>query len=337
MTPITVLAGDIGGTKTLLSLIQFRGDERVELASERYVSADFDGLEAIVTRFLAASSDVAVTAACLGVAGPVVEDEARLPNLPWVIRRESLVAASGCRSVALLNDFAAVGYGLSAVAREDLLELQVGTAHTRGPIAVIGAGTGLGQGFLLHDGMHYRVHPSEGGHCSFAPQNAQQYRLHAYLAAKYGGHVSAERLVSGQGIVNIYRFLVEIEGRAQPERVAREMEHEDVAAVVSRHALAGSDPTCDEAISIFCELYGSEAGNLALKVMATGGVYVAGGIAPRIATRLGDGRFVAAFREKGRLRGLLETIPIDLVTNPRVGLLGTAVYARRLVEQERQR
>ncbi|MCA9520130.1 MAG: glucokinase [Myxococcales bacterium] len=332
MKTINVLAGDIGGTKTLLALFRFDGDGREEIASERFTSADFDGLDEIVQRFLSGQGLEQVDAASFGVAGPVVADEARLPNLPWLVRRRDLVESIPCPRVALLNDFAAVGYGLSALARDDLVELQPGTPGRDAPIAVIGAGTGLGQGFLLHDGAHYRVHPSEGGHASFAPQNELQCRLHGFLAKTYDGHVSVERVVSGQGLVNIYRFLVESEGRPELTMVREQMQSEDVAAVISRHAQAQSDPTCDEALGIFCELYGAEAGNLALKVMATGGVYVAGGIAPRIVERMQDGRFVTAFRSKGRMRPLLEAIPVDLVNNPLVGLLGSAVYARRLVD-----
>ncbi len=326
-----VLAGDIGGTKTLLTLMDLIGSDYEELKRERFVSADYSGLEAMIAEFLGgARTGLPIEAACFGVAGPIVGERIELPNLPWAIDVPALKAALKVDNTALINDFAAIGYGLDLLRDEDLLCLQEGSAESRGPIAVIGAGTGLGQASLYWEGEGYRVHASEGGHCSFAPQNASQYALHAYVQDRLGGHVSWERLVSGNGLVSIYGFLRAQRKAMQPAELGRAMAEGDAAAAISLHAIEGLDPICVEALDLFASLYGAEAGNLALKVLATGGVYVAGGIAPRIAAWLQRGPFVTAFRAKGRMASVLEKMPVRVVLNPQVGLLGAAACAARL-------
>jgi glucokinase len=221
-----------------------------------------------------------------------------------------------------------VGYGIELLGPSDLATLQAGSPMPHGPIALIGAGTGLGQGFLLWEGDHYGVLASEGGHADYAPRGKQQTELLEFLRQEFK-RVSWERLLSGPGLVNTYRYLAA--SGAAPERAAvrAEMENGDAAAVIARHGLAGTDRLSDRALDLFAEIYGAQAGNLALTVVATGGVYLAGGIAPRLAERLRTGPFLTAFRDKGRMSELLSTIPVHVIMNPKVGLLGAAAVAGR--------
>lgn len=323
-----VLAGDVGGTNARIATVELNGRTARVAQQSRYPSRDYPGLTPIVRGFcegLASRPD----RACFGIACPVVGDDCTAPNLPWTINARKLADEIGIPRSTIINDFVAVGYGVELLGPADLATLQEGTPATQGPIALIGAGTGLGQGFLLWEGDHYRVLPSEGGHGDYAPHNKLQTGLLQFLHEQFG-RVSWERLLSGAGMVNLYRYLLAAGAAPEQPSVCSEMEKEDPAAVITRHALAKTDCLADRALDLFCELLGAQAGNLALTVISTGGVYLAGGIAPRIAERLKSGPFLTAFRDKGRMTELLSRIPVHVITNPNVGLLGAAAVAARL-------
>ncbi|MDC0720067.1 glucokinase [Nannocystis bainbridge] len=320
-----VLAGDIGGTKTLLAVLDQRPDGRFEeVVRQRYVSADHPGLGPIVRDFLARADVPDITRAGFGVAGPVVDRRSRVTNLPWQIDADLLAAELGLQSVALINDFAAVALGLQVLSPADLEVLQAGERDPSGPIALIGAGTGLGEAVLVPTPAGPRFVASEGGHCDLAPRNELEIALLRFLLKQHH-RVSYERIVSGPGLVTAYQFVV-AEGLAPELSDTRErMATEDPGAVIGARALAGDDPACVRAVDIFLDLYGAEAGNLALKVLPTGGLFVAGGIAGKLLPRLRDGRFITAFTDKGRMSPLLRAMHVAVVKNADVGLLGAGL------------
>ncbi len=323
-----VLAGDVGGTNARLATVEMNGRTARIAQQTRYPSGDYPGLTPIVRSFcegLASRPD----RACFGIACPVVGDDCTAPNLPWTINARKLADEIAIPRSTIINDFVAVGYGVELLGPADLATLQEGSPMPQGPIALIGPGTGLGQGFLLWEGDHYRVLPSEGGHGDYAPHNKLQTDLLQFLGQQFG-RVSWERLLSGAGMVNVYRYLLASAAAPEQPAVHAEMEKDDPAAVISRHGLAKTDCLSERALDLFCELLGAQAGNLALTVIATGGVYLAGGIAPRIAERLKSGPFLTAFRDKGRMAELLSRIPVHVIMNPNVGLLGAAAVAARL-------
>lgn len=319
--PKTVLAGDIGGTKTWLRL----SCGGVVLREQRYASAAFSGLETMLGDFL---GDAKLSSACFGVAGPVQGRMAKITNLPWQIDADAIAAQFAIPMVALINDFQAVAYGIEALGEHDLLTLQAGQTQERAPRAVIGAGTGLGEGYLVWRDDAYQALPSEGSHADFAPADERQVELWRYLAQRFG-HVSWERVVSGSGLVMIYEFLRQRGEFAESPELAAAMRDGDPAAAISEQALQRNDALALAALDLFAAAYGAETGNLALKILATGGVYVAGGIAPKIVERLKTGGFLRAFLAKGRFAGLLAAIPVHVVLNPQVGLLGAEVVANR--------
>jgi len=315
MTPAkTLLAGDLGGTKTWLRL-SCAGEV---LREQRYDSAAFAGLTPMIADFLGES---APASACFGVAGPVRGNTAQITNLPWRIDAGEIATRFAIPQVSLINDFQAVAYGIEALAAADLLTLQAGQPQPHGPRAVIGAGTGLGEGYLVWQDGHYQALASEGSHADFAPADEIQADLWRWLAQRYG-HVSWERVVSGPGLAEIYAFLRERGAAAESPQLAAALRLGDPSAAISDHALQHGDVLAVAALDLFIAAYGAEAGNLALKMLATGGVYIAGGIAPKIAERIRAGGFLRAFLAKGRFAGLLETIPVQVVLNPQVGLLG---------------
>jgi glucokinase len=328
-----LLAADVGGTKTLLAVVELHGSAVEVVRQERYESAKFDGLVPMLRAFGAEKEKIA--SACFAVAGPVADGVSETSNLPWVIRAAEIAAAANLRHVELINDFAAVGWGIPHLGPADLATLQPGKKQANGPIAYIGAGTGCGQGFMVWDepSSGYRVFASEGGHGDFAPRDEIEISILEYLSQRHG-HVSYERLISGMGIHNIYKALVEELGRAESPAVRAEMDKDDPPAVITRHALAGSDATCGEAIDRFIAIYGAEAGNLALRVLATGGVYIAGGIAPRMIDRLRAGNFTRAFNDKGRLATVSAQVPVHVILNTQVGLLGAAACAARVLARK---
>ncbi|MGI0491507.1 glucokinase [Alkalinema pantanalense CENA528] len=343
-----LLAGDIGGTKTILRLVDLVSDADWQTLYEmRYLSGEYPDLVPIVTTFLDAAQTkggrpLAPTKACFAIAGPVLNNTSKLTNLGWLLEADRLAEELHIPKVSLINDFAAVGYGVLGLQDQDLCTLQVGESESTAPIAVIGAGTGLGQGFLIHSDRGYQVFSSEGGHADFAPRNEIEYQLSRYLIDRFGiDRLSVERVVSGQGIVSIYQFLRDRNYATETPEIAdaiRQWEAEagqsektvDPGSIIGTAALEGSDRLCQQALQLFVEAYGSEAGNLALKLLPYGGLYIAGGIAAKILPLMQSGQFLRAFGHKGRMSHLLERIPIHVVLNSQVGLIGAALCAARL-------
>lgn len=328
-----VLAGDIGGTKTLLALaeVDLSGSSaipRIELqAAHRFESRAFPGLSGVCRAFEEVVGSRLPQRAGFGVAGPVKEGRSQTTNLPWVLDEHDLAHALGISRVRLVNDFGALALGLSAVAAKDLVTLNEGVRDPRGPTAVLGAGTGLGEAVTVFAGGRRRILTTEGGHASFAPRNDLEMALLRFLAARHG-HVSWERLLSGEGLVNLAEGLAHITGFRLPSALVGALAEGrgPAPAVVTEQGRLG-DPLCRRVVELFCSLYGAEAGNLALKVLPSGGVYVAGGIAPRILPELAQGGFREAFLNKGRMRSLLEAIPVQVVLDPAAALRGAALLA----------
>jgi len=304
-----VLAGDVGGTKTLLLLAESSANGMRTLAEQRFENRDHPDFFSLLRQFLDQAPRLP-DAACFAIAGPVAGNRADMTNLPWLIDGATLTAELGF-PVRLVNDFEAVGYGIDALGPDDLETLQEGEPQHQGVRAVLGAGTGLGEGFMVWQGEGYKVFPSEGSHADFAPADEKQDQLLHCLRKKYG-HVSWERVVSGPGLADIYGCLGG--NAAEP-------------AYIADAAQNGNDALAAAALELFVAAYGAEAGNLALKLLPRGGVYVAGGIAPQILPKLKDGGFIKAFRAKGRFAGLLATLPVWVVKNPKVGLLGAVQAA----------
>lgn len=322
-----VLAGDIGGTSTRLAFFDTAGGTLAPVAEGRFPSRESGSLEEIVGQFVG-EHGLAAERACFGIAGPVREGRVRTPNLPWSVAADELARVLGLAEVRLINDLAANAYGIDFLGPEDFAVLNQGVVDPTGTIAVISAGTGLGEAFAYWDGAGHHPLPSEGGHADFAPRNELEAELLLYLRAEHG-RVSTERIVSGPGLRNIYRFLRDARHRPETPAVAEEMRRGDPSAAISRAALANECPLCREALDLFVSIYGAEAGNVALRVLATGGVYLGGGIAPKIIERLKGPGFMQAFSAKGRLSPLLETIPVRVILNDRTALLGAGRCAAR--------
>ena len=324
-----ILAGDVGGTHTRLALFdRIDGDLR-PLHRESYESARFDGLASVVRRFLEDGldgSDKRPSHACLALAAPLHDDRWSFPNLDWTVEPETLRKEVGLESLRLINDFDAVAWAIDQLEAEELVELQPGRIDPRAPRAFLGAGTGLGAAFSVWLDDRYRVVSSEAGHMDFAPPGEREMALLELLRDRHG-HVSYERVLSGAGLHAIYESLAREGFARKSATVTRRFEREDPAAVISELGMNDADPLCSEALDVFATVYGAQAGNLALLVQAYGGVYIAGGIAPRILPKLQDGTFIRAFRDKGRLSTLLEEIPVFVVDREDVGLLGAAVAA----------
>ncbi len=324
-----LLAGDVGGTKTALSLFERTADGWIELAATVLSSAVHKGLEAPARVFLEGAG-VTPQACAFGVAGPVVGGRCQTTNLPWTVDARALASSLGVARVAVVNDFEATARGLLELGPEQLVVLQEGDVEPGGHAAVLGAGTGLGEAILLRTERGARVLSTEGGHTDFAPRNEEEDGLLRFLRQRHGGRVSVERAVSGPGLAALHAFVLEgglAKGRA--DTLVR-MQSEDPGTVIGELGAAGSDPACAKALSMFVSLYGAEAGNLALKTLPTAGVYVAGGIAPRILPTLREGGFLAAFLDKGRMRPLLERVRVSVVTDARVGLYGARAIAASL-------
>ena len=320
-----ILAGDIGGTSTRLALFQIR-DQVLSPAVERtYRSREHRGLREIVSIFVAEHRCV-IEHASFGIAGPVINGRVKTPNLPWVVDARDLAEELGLETTGLLNDLEANAYGVAALGADDLAVLNEGALDATGNAAVISAGTGLGEAGLYWDGKRHRPFAAEGGHADFAPRNETEIDLLRYLLRFYE-HVSYERVLSGPGLQNIYAFLRDT-GRATESRaIVEQMRSADPAAVIAGAALDGSCALCAQALELFVSVYGAAAGNLALKVMATGGLYIGGGIAPQILEKLQSPQFMDAFRAKGRLEPLCTAIPVRVILNPKTALLGAARYA----------
>lgn len=351
---VTVLAGDIGGTKTALRLVKAESDSTNEaipllttIWEKTYPSRSFADLVPMVHQFFieAAGASVgipAVDSACFGIAGAIAGNASDLTNLSWSLSGERLQKALGITRVTLINDFAAIGYGIAGLQAGQLATLQSGVPEPGAPVAIIGAGTGLGEGFFIPDSDGtMKAFPSEGGHTDFAPRTGLEFQLLTYLMEKNNlPRVSVERVASGTGITSIYQFFRDTNPREESaamteifqtwsREIGRKDKTVDLAAEVSRAAMTDGDFLCGQTMNLFISAYAAEAGNLALKLLPYGGLYVAGGIAPKILPKLQQGAFIKTFCNKGRMRPLLEKVPVHVILDPRVAVIGAALMAVR--------
>jgi glucokinase len=323
-----ILAGDIGGTNTRLALCRQGGQGLSLFAEERYPSAEFSGLDEIIKGFLSGRPE-RVERACFGVPGPVDGDVIKLPNLPWTINRQELRSLLAIEQIGLINDLEANAYGLSELGESDFAVLNKGKHHPTGNAAIISAGTGLGEAGMHFEPSTKKLRPfaSEGGHADFAPRNELEIELLRFLLGKFK-RVSVERVLSGNGLRNIYEFLRDTDRAEEPAWLADEIAaNGDPAAVISANAIKGRSPICEMSLEIFVSIYGAEAGNLALKMLATGGIFIGGGIAPKILPSLQQPTFMDSFLAKGRMSGLLERIPVKVILDDKAALLGAAHFA----------
>lgn len=322
-----VLAADIGGTKTVVALCEVEGPRVATLASRRYSSHAHASAEEVLLAFAREVPLEDVGAACLGVAGPVEDGRCRTTNLPWVIDGAALSRALALPRVRVVNDFHAAAAGIEALDPSQRVVVQEGVPRALAPRVVLGAGTGLGEALVVWGGEGWCCVPGEGGHADFGARTAREVALAEALRARYG-RVSWERVVSGMGLADIYAHLRDDASLRESPAVAAEIAAGDVGAVIGAHALAGDDPLCVEALDVFLEAYGAEAGNAALRALARGGVFLAGGIAAKVLPRLLAGAFLRGFLDKGRMRDLAAQMPVYVVTEPNLGLLGAALLAR---------
>jgi len=328
IAPRIVLAGDIGGTNTRLAFFRVTRPHFQLITEKNYLSRDYRSLEDVLKDFFKEKIDV--EAACLGVAGPVIDGKVTGTNLPWHLDGKLLQKNLSFKKLALINDLVANAYGISISKRADFAVLNSGKAK-KGNAVLISAGTGLGEGILFWNGKQHVPSPSEGGHVEFAPRNELEIKLFQDLSRRFG-HVSYERVLSGAGLANIYRFLRDT-GRfgRESKRLVEKMKHGDPAAVISKTAESTKNSLCGMALNIFVSIYGAAAGNLALQGMAMGGVFLGGGIAPKIIWKLKDGTFMKAFRDKGRLSGFMSQIPVKIIMNDKAALMGAAYHAMELL------
>jgi glucokinase len=319
-----ILAGDVGGTKVHLALYDFVDGKLSHHRDERFPAREYSGLEEVVKGFLGAEK---VTAACFGVPGPVRDGRLRLTNLPWTIDSRELAAHLGIPHVFLINDLEANGYGIAELGPDQIFTLSNGDPGQTGNRALISAGTGLGECFLVWNGRMHVPYPSEGGHADFAPRNEDEIDLLRFLKQKYNGRISFERVVSGMGLTGIYEFLRDVRGIEEPVWLAEKLTAaDDPNSVITEAGLAARAEICEKALDMFVSAYGAEAGNLALKILSVGGLYIGGGIAPRILEKLKDGTFIKSFTDKGRLSQLLINTPVRVILDSRAALLGAAAY-----------
>jgi len=339
-----ILAGDIGGTKTVLALFDWTTERGELLREQTFASADYKSLEEVIEEFLAPPEPVkqeggepgagpepppTVDAACFGIAGTIYGNRCQATNLPWMIDGAQLSARFKIPQVRLLNDLEATAYGLLVLRPDEIEVLNHGVPPpAKGAMALIAAGTGLGEAVLFWDGARYHPMPSEGGHCSFAPTSDLEIELLRYLRTQYT-HVSYERVASGMGLSNIYEFLRDTK-KNEPTWLAEKIKTGDPAATIAEAGLKKQAEIAVQALDMFATIYGAEAGNLALKVLALNGLYVGGGIAPRLIEKLKDGMFMRAFVDKGRYKKLLSSIPVRVIMNPKAALLGAASVAAQL-------
>ncbi|HKF49267.1 MAG TPA: glucokinase [Terracidiphilus sp.] len=320
-----ILAGDVGGTKVHLALYDFTNGKLDYRREERFPAKDYSGLEAIVTEFLRADK---ATAACFGVPGPVRDGRLRLTNLPWTLDARELSHSLNIDHVFLINDLEANGYGIAELQPDQIYTLSEGDPSQIGNRALIAAGTGLGEGLLTWNGRIHVPYPSEGGHADYAPRNEDEIDLFRFLKQKYNGRISFERVVSGMGMTNIFEFLRDVRGMdVEPDLAEKIAAAPDANAVITEKGLSGKSEICVRTLDMFVSAYGAEAGNLALKVLSVSGLYLGGGIAPRILEKLKDGTFMKAFTDKGRLSQLLINMPVRVILESRAAVLGAAAYA----------
>jgi glucokinase len=324
-----ILAGDIGGTKVHLALYSFAGGRLKVVRDERFSAHEFATLDGVVESFLGDETVERgeIVAACFGCPGPLRDGHLKLTNLPWTLDARELARSLGIEHIFLINDLEANGYGIPELAPESVLTLHEGDAAAVGNRGLIAAGTGLGEALLIWDGNAHRPSASEGGHCDFAARTDREIALLKYLRHKLPGRVSWERVVSGLGIQNIYTYLRDVEKMDEPTWLRKRMTSEDPNALIGECAEDGSSDLCRETMQTFVAAYGAETGNIALKVLALGGMYLGGGIAPKSLKTLTSGGFMQAFLDKGRLSSLMESIPVRVILDESCALLGAAAYA----------
>jgi len=317
-----ILAGDIGGTNTRLAYVDVDGDHLTLVVEGIFSSREHPNLESVLAQFVSAHR-LPVIQACFGVAGPVRNGRCKATNLPWVVDARQVANRLGLEKALVINDLEASAYGIPALEPKDFAMLSEGASDATGNAALISAGTGLGEAGLYWDGTQHRPFASEGGHATFAPRNDLEMELLRYLLKQYT-HVSYERVLSARGLLNIYAFLRDTGRAEEPAWLAERMRRDDPPAVIAQAALEGTSALCTEALDLFVSLYGAEAGNLALKVLATGGLFVGGGIARNIVQKLKESRFMMAFTAKGRMKPLLDAMPVRVILNDKTALLGAA-------------
>src|SRR3984957_8153125 len=333
-----ILAGDVGGTKVHLALYDFANGRLHPIRDQKFPAHEFGSLDEVVLKFLAGDGTNAtegkdILAAWFGCPGPVRDGRLKLTNLPWTLDTRDLVKSLSIPHISLINDLEATGYGIPELAPESIFTLHEGDLEATGHAGLMAAGTGLGQALLIWDGQKHRPIASEGGHADFAARSNREIALLDYLRTTLKGRVSWERVVSGLGIRNVYEFLRDVEGIHEPQWLRDRMKAEDPNAVIGQCAEDGSSSLCFETMKTFVSAYGAETGNIALKVLATGGMYLGGGIAPKILKTLQNGFFTQAFLDKGRLSPLLQSIPVRVILDDTCALLGAAAYAEaRAVE-----
>ncbi len=331
---MTMIAGDIGGTKTNLAIYNPGGDPHQPMLEASFQSDQYNSLSELLIEFVD-RINLPVKTASFGIAGPVVEGRVQATNLPWVIDTAGLKADLDFTDVCLLNDLESIATAVPLLVESDLVTINTGDPEPEGAIAVIAPGTGLGEAYLTWDGSGYRANPSEGGHTDFAPTDEVQISLLRYLKGRMP-HVSYERICSGIGIPNIYAFLKETTELGEPPWLLELLaETDDPTPVIARAAADAENPCalCAAAMELFVSILGSEAGNMALKVLATGGVYLGGGIPPKILPMLVDGRFLDAFLNKGRFNELLRKMPIHVILNDKAALIGAAYHGLTRLQQ----
>ena len=319
-----VLAGDVGGTKTRLAVFEVHGTRLETVTKRSYPSGSYSGLESIVKDFLGGTS-TDCRQACFGIAGPVQGGRAQATNLPWIVEEPVMAELFGFERVALINDLEANAWGIAALGENDFCLLNAGNPDAAGNACIISAGTGLGEAGLYWDGQRHWPFACEGGHATFSPSSDLEIALLEYLRERFG-HASWERVLSGTGLVNVHDFLRLHRGIPAPSWLREEMAAGDPAAVISQAGRNDQDALCAEVLDLSIHLLGVEAGNLALKIMATGGVYLGGGIAPKNLERLKGPLFMQGFLDKGRMRPLLEAMPVKIILNDRTALYGPALY-----------
>jgi glucokinase len=327
-----ILAGDVGGTKVDLALCKFENGQLLTVHDHKFHARDFPGLVQVVEAFLdeckqTLGQPVDVLAACFGVPGPVRHGRLKLTNLPWVLDSSQLSVDLKIEHVFLINDLEANGYGIVELTPDQILVLSKGDPAAEGNRGLIAAGTGLGEAILVWNGHTYLPMASEGGHSDFAARNEEEIGLLRYLQKTLGGRVSSERVISGIGLANVYAYCRDVKGMEEPPWLKDRMRTEDPNAVIGELGESGASDLCVEALNIFVSAYGAEAGNLALKILAVGGMYVGGGIAPKLLKKMQDGTFMKAFTDKGRLSDLLIQTPVRLILESRAALMGAAAYA----------
>jgi glucokinase len=322
-----ILAGDVGGTKVHLALYGFDHGQLSHVRDEKFPAQEHAGLEEIVRQFLNESGNPEVTAGCFGVPGPVRGGRLKLTNLPWVLDSRERALGLTIEHLFLINDLEANGYGIPELSADQIFELSPGDGKSVGNRGLVSAGTGLGEAILVWNGKTHTPMASEGGHSDFSARNETEIELLRYLQKQLGGRVSFERVVSGIGLKNIYSFLRDEKGLEESASLKQRMQEEDPNAVIGELGESGENELCSQTLEIFVAAYGAEAGNMALKILSVGGMYLGGGIAPKILKKMQDGAFMKAFTDKGRLSDLLVHMPVRIILESRAALLGAAAYA----------